>query len=257
VQRAVRTYWQDRDIAPAEGVGQTLYARLDQDAVHLSLDSSGDNLYRRGLKTHGAAAPLRETLAAAVLLLSGYDPERPLFDPMCGSGTFALEAALMAKRIPPGYARGFAFMQWPSFRPARWHHLKATAAEKVKRFDRPLIHASDIDPEMIRPLADCIQRNGLEDVVTVRRADFFALSAPPDSSGLIVLNPPYGRRLTPDAHLQEFYRSIHNKLSNDFNGWRIAWIVPRPEWVRRMARGLKPFNLVHGGLELTLLVGRL
>lgn len=257
VQRAIRTYWQGRDVAPLEGAGQTLFVRLDRDAVLLSLDSSGANLYRRGLKTHGAAAPLRETLAAAVLLLSGYDAEQPLLDPMCGSGTFALEAALMAKRIPPGYARGFAFMQWPSFRPARWHHLKATAAEKVRRIDRPLIHASDVDPETSDLLADCIRRNGLEDAVTVRRADFFSLSAPSDASGLIVLNPPYGRRLMPDASAQEFYRSIYSKLSRDFSGWRIAWIVPRPEWVPRKARGMKLFNFAHGGLELTLLTGRL
>ncbi|RJQ78104.1 MAG: hypothetical protein C4519_12530 [Desulfobacteraceae bacterium] len=254
VQQAIRAYWQALEIPARDDRGQTLYVRLDQDAVRLSLDSSGANLYRRGFKTHIAAAPLRETLAAAVLQLAGYDPARPLLDPMCGSGTFALEAALMAKQIPPGYRREFAFMQWPSFRPARWQHLKNTAAKQIRPLERPLIHASDIDPEACRRLAGCVRANNLCDAIAVSRADFFALAPPPGSAGLIVLNPPYGRRLPPEQPPETFYGHIAAKLARDFKGWQVAWIVPRADLLRGPL-GLKPLHLTHGGLSLTLLIG--
>lgn len=261
VQRAIRTYWQARDITSRHDGGQTLYVRLEQDVVRLSLDSSGANLYRRGLKTHAAAAPLRETLAAAVLQLAGYDPDRPLIDPMCGSGTFALEAALMAKRIPPGYSREFAFMHWPAFRERQWRFLKAGAAGRMRASASPLIRASDIDPGLCRRLSDCVQRNGLMDAVAVRCADFFALSAdaaagPDARPGLVVLNPPYGRRLRPDQGPRTFYRRIGDKLTRDFKGWQVAWIVPRPELVRGLPIVLEPIRLIHGGLPLILLTGK-
>jgi putative N6-adenine-specific DNA methylase len=260
VQSAIRTYWQDRDTAPGEGAGQTLFVHLDQDTVLLSLDSTGANLYRRGLKTHGAPAPLRETLAAAVLLLSGYDPERPLHDPMCGSGTFALEAALMAKRIPPGYARGFAFMQWPSFRSPRWHHLMSAAAKQILPCRHPLIHASDIDPAACRRLDECVQRHGLADAVQVQCVDFFSLTASASRSippGLIVLNPPYGHRLQPGQDPQAFYQRIGGRLACAYKGWQVAWIVPRPSWIRGIPLALNSIKLVHGGLKLTLMFGRI
>jgi putative N6-adenine-specific DNA methylase len=262
VQRAVRQYWRELGAAAIDDPGQTLFVRLDSDTLQLSLDSSGANLYRRGLKTHAAAAPLRETLAAAVLQLAGYDPTRPLLDPMCGSGTFALEAALIAKQIPPGFMREFAFMQWPSFRPARWNHLKTSAAKKVRTLDNPLIHASDIDPGICGLLEGCVRAHDLSDAVTVRCADFFSLPAEMSTGrdtgpGLIVINPPYGRRLRPDRLAGDFYSRIGAKLARDFKGWLVAWIVPRPELVSSVPVHLRPLRLTHGGLSLSLFVGRI
>jgi putative N6-adenine-specific DNA methylase len=124
-------------IAPAPEPQQRLLIRLDNDRVTISLDSSGDNLYRRGLKIHRVGAPLRETMAAFILARSGYRPDLPVIDPMCGSGTFSLEAALMAKAIPAGYHRSFAFMQWPAFRSRQWQYIKNTAARGIRQIARP------------------------------------------------------------------------------------------------------------------------
>ncbi|WP_155318089.1 THUMP domain-containing class I SAM-dependent RNA methyltransferase [Desulfosarcina alkanivorans] len=106
---------------------QTLFVRVVEDRYTLSLDSTGAPLYKRGLKSGPARAPLRETQAAAILMAAGYDPGRPLVDPLCGSGTFSLEAAMMAKRMAPGVKRDFAFMDWPAFRESRWAFFRRSA----------------------------------------------------------------------------------------------------------------------------------
>ena len=108
---------------------QRLFIRGVDDRFSVSIDSSGDLLYKRGIKTLAGTAPVRETLAAAILMLAGYSGNEALVNPMCGSGTFAVEGALMARNIPPGWNRSFAFMGWPGFRPAQWRHIR-NAAEK-------------------------------------------------------------------------------------------------------------------------------
>lgn len=252
-------HWSALGIEPVSGDDQTLHVRLVDDRVTLSLDSSGPNLYRRGLKTHAVRAPLRETLAAIILKIAGYRPDRPLVDPMCGAGTFSLEAALMAKSIPPGLHRHFAFMQWPAFRPAQWNHLCKAAGSRIRILDQPLIWASDIDGAACEKLARCVTQNGLDDAVRVETMDFFSLlpAQVTDRPGLLVFNPPFGRRLRPDAAVGDLYQRIALKLRRDFRGWRAALLVPG----RRLARSLNlPFkadDLEHGGLKLTLLTGRL
>jgi putative N6-adenine-specific DNA methylase len=257
IGRCIATHWEALGVAPAHDPGQCLFIRLQDDRVTLSLDSSGDNLYRRGVKTHGSRAPLRETTAAFVLTRSGYRPDRPLVDPMCGSGTFSLEAALMAKAIPAGFFRRFAFMQWPAFRERQWQYLKKNAARKIKRMERPLIWASDQDPAACADLSACAATSGLEDAIRVCCMDFFSLQAhridgPP---GLIVLNPPYGRRLGTDAGVADFYRRIAIKLTHDFKHWRIALLVPGKHLARTLPLPAKAFALKHGGLNVALLTG--
>jgi putative N6-adenine-specific DNA methylase len=262
VALALTDCWRNLGAAPADAPDQSLFVRLDQDLVTLSLDSSGANLYRRGLKTHGGQAPLRETLAAAILRMAGYNPERPLLDPMCGAGSFALEAALWAKQIPPGFHREFAFMQWPAFRPRQWQHLRTTAQKAIRSLPHPLIHASDLDPEACRRLAACVAHHHLDDAVDVQCHDFFALQPPPardghpPATGLIVLNPPYGVRLTPDQRMETFYKRIGAKLADDFKGWQVALIVPSPHLIGTQPFPTTSIPLLHGGLQLTLLVGR-
>ncbi|MBI5896740.1 MAG: hypothetical protein HZB24_12310 [Desulfobacterales bacterium] len=262
VVSAVTAYWHNQGAVPVETPTQTLYLRLTQDVATLSLDTSGDPLYRRGVKTHGGKAPLRENLAAAILAMAGYDPQQPLLDPMCGAGTFALESALWAKRIPPGFYREFAFMQWPAFRPKQWHHLKNATQKEIRELVRPAIHASDLDAEACRRLAECIAQHRLDDAVDVRQRDFFDLTPPlpqaghPPSAGLIVLNPPYGLRMAPDERLEHFYRQVGAKLAADFKGWKVALIVPSPQLVRTQPYPTASIPLRHGGLSLILLVGR-
>ncbi len=260
VGRAVQGYWQEQGGQVVNRGAQTIFLRILEDVVTLSLDASGANLYLRGLKTHGGEAPLRETTAAAVLLIAGYDPSKPLLDPMCGAGTFSLEAALMAKKMPAGMLRSFAFMQWPGFRPQTWQFLLRSAAQEVKQLEAPLIYASDIEEANCRRLADTVHRHGLEDAVTVQQADFFS-AGPPQSEkgkeppGLIVLNPPYGRRLQAGGSVKKFYQRIWAKLRSDFKGWRVAVVVPQKGLDVRVPPGLAQFPLQHGGIALTLVAG--
>lgn len=249
--------WSELGVAPSRVKDQTLFVRLQDDRVTLSLDSSGASLYQRGLKTHIAHAPLRETMAAAILITAGFRPDRPLVDPMCGSGTFSLEAALMAKNIPPGFFREYSFMHWPAFRPQQWAHLKKTAGQKVHRQDTPMIWASDSDETACARLDGCVERNDLKDAVTVSHNNFFNIQPKKltATTGLIVLNPPYGQRLPGQGDVKKQYREICAKLKKDFKGWRAALLVPKTVSTQPLGLSLKPLRMDHGGLQLTLLVG--
>ena len=131
---------------------QNIYVRGVDDRFTVSIDSSGESLYKRGLKQHTGTAPLRETLAAASLSLAGYSGKEPLIDPMCGAGTYSLEAALMVKKIPPGWFREFAFMQWPAYRTKRFEYLKRHFEDDFVQPDKPVIFASDKNPLACRQL---------------------------------------------------------------------------------------------------------
>jgi putative N6-adenine-specific DNA methylase len=260
LRETIESFWRSQDITPLFDSDQTLYLRLDTDIATLSIDSSGEGLYRRGVKSHEAKAPLRETMAAAILLLAGFNqsPGIPLLDPMCGSGTFSLEAALMRKRIAPGLLRKFDFMQWPAFRPRQWHYLKSEATKRIETLEAPLIHASDQSPDACLKLKESTHHAGLADAITIRTADFFQLPPDlvPDSGGLIVLNPPYGQRLEAGGAIKQFYHRIDKKLTADFKGWQAALVVPRRQWLPALAGRMESMPLNHGGLRLTLLTGR-
>ncbi len=242
--------------APADLLPQHLYVRAVKDVFTLSLDMSGEHLHKRGVKTRKGRAPLRETVAAGVLRLAGYDGRRPLLDPMCGTGTFSLEAAMMAKRIPPGGFRRFAFEQWPGFRPGRWTHLKRLAREGVRRLEAPLVFASDVRSPMVGGLKEAVRAADMEDAVRVRRMDFFDLSPGKicGEKGLLALNPPYGRRLGTPQESERLFGEIGRKIRRDFRGWRVALLAPA-EAIEKNARIQgKRTPLFHGGLGLSLTV---
>lgn len=259
LRQTIDDFWRSQDITPLSDSKQTLYVRLDADIATLSIDSSGEALYRRGLKSHEAKAPLRETTAAAILRMAGFEnsPGTPLLDPMCGSGTFSLEAALMRKRIASGLFREFAFMQWPAFRQRQWNYLKSEATKRIETLEAPLIHASDLSPDVCLRLETSAHRAGLADAIKIRTTDFFQIlpDSFPGTGGLIVLNPPYGRRLEAGGAIKRFYRRIDNKLTSDFMGWQAALVVPHRRWLPELAGRMESMPLSHGGLRLTLLTG--
>jgi putative N6-adenine-specific DNA methylase len=153
-------------LQPFNAAGQTstpqqVFVRGMRDRFTVSIDSSGENLYLRGLKTHPGRAPLRETIAAAALMRGGFTGAETLLDPMCGTGTFSLEAALVAKNIPPGWYRSFAFTGWPGFRAQRWDHLRRKRAETFRALSSPRIFASDLDPEACSALEASLRAHGL------------------------------------------------------------------------------------------------
>ena len=238
---------------------QRIYVRGIDDRFTVSIDSSGANLYKRGLKKHPGTAPLRETLAAASLMLAGYDTKQPLVDPMCGTGTFSLEAALMAKNIPPGWYRNFAFSGWPSYQEKRFEHLRQQAGNYFARPAKPLIFASDHDPTACRRLAHCTNRHGLSDTVEIAKRDFFELSPREfaTGTGMIAINPPYGQRIGTRPQSARLYKAICNKLETDFKGWKLVLIAAEKKVADTIPFRLKRHRFAHGGLKLYLMIGKI
>jgi putative N6-adenine-specific DNA methylase len=238
---------------------QHLYARAVDDHLFLSLDSSGDLLFKRGLKQDVGKAPLRETLAAAILKRVGYDGTQRLLDPMCGSGTFSLEAAMLAGNIPPGFFRDFAFMRWPAFRESQWRHLKHRAENTIKPQIKPLIFASDLDSKRTTELKKISDRFEWFRGIHVETRDFFDLR-PRDVTqkpGILVLNPPFGLRLKTLEQSKAFYGDIIRKLKTDYRHWQTAVLVKDKAIVKQFPDHFERHALFHGGIDLTLLIGKI
>jgi len=236
---------------------QHLYIRAVDDHFFVSLDSSGELLFKRGLKHDVGKAPLRETLAAAILKLAGYDGSQALLDPMCGSGTFSLEACMLARNIPPGLYRDFAFMQWPAFREPQWHHLKQKATNDIRPEKTAMIFASDKDSDRTTEFKNMSDNLDLLDVIQVETRDFFDL-APQNVTeipGILVLNPPFGIRLDANGKSKIFYRDIIKKLKKDFQHWQIAILVKDKTILKWFPDNFRRTPIFHGGIDLTLLVG--
>jgi putative N6-adenine-specific DNA methylase len=202
-------------------------------------------------------------MAAAILMLAGYDPGAPLIDPMCGSGTFSLEAAMMAANIPAGWFRDFAFMDWPAFRPEKWRHIRRAVQKTIIPAKSPVIFASDIDGAAVQKLSETVHSRHLSTAVRVRKMDFFALmprdievsSGVPEKTGLLVLNPPYGRRLGSWKAAETSVGRICNKLKSDFKGWHVALLLPDQDLLSKIPFPVTTRQLSHGGLKITLATG--
>lgn len=243
---------------------QQIFVRAFNDRFTISIDSSGELLHKRGLKIHGGKAPIRETIAAAILAKAGYHGEEPLLDPMCGTGTFSLEGAMIANHVPAGWYRNFAFMGWPCFRPSRWEYIRREAEKSIKRINKPIIFASDKDQNICLKLEKVIRENNLSGTISVLRRDFFDL-LPSDikrltkteRNGLVTINPPYGRRLGSKDNSEKTFIQICQKLKKDFKGWKIALIAPSRDLVKKVPFTVAAHDLFHGGLNLTFLTGRI
>jgi putative N6-adenine-specific DNA methylase len=249
----------DKKMTKIASTEQNIYVRGIDDSFTVSIDSSGNLLYRRGLKKHAGKAPLRETIAAAALLLAGYDGRDPLLDPMCGSGTFSLEGALMAKRIPAGWFRDFAFMGWPSFRPKRWNYMRRQAESQFIKPDRPLIFASDTDSGACQKLERCVQKYSMSDAVQVNSRDFFDLDLREltERAGVICINPPYGRRLGGRNQSEKFFQTICKRLKQEYRGWNLVLFAPSRKLAGTLPFQTKSYPILHGGLKLALLIGKI
>ncbi|AHG87609.1 RNA methylase [Gemmatirosa kalamazoonensis] len=230
--------------------GQLFVVRLFHDRCTVSADSSGALLHRRGYREALAKAPLRETLAAAALLAARWDPTTPLVDPMCGSGTIPIEAALLARRIAPGRQRRFAFEAWPDFEPARWRSLLARAdAESLPAAPAP-IHASDRDAGAVRATAENAARAGVAADVHVDRRPLSAL-APPERPGWVVTNPPYGKRVGETDTLGALYARLGEVLRERCEGWTAALVSADAQLERRVGlRWHEVLRTTNGGIPI-------
>jgi putative N6-adenine-specific DNA methylase len=247
---------QDRDIPVIQ---QRLFIRGMDDRFSVSMDSSGDLLYKRGIKTLAGTAPVRETLAAAILMLAGYTGNETLVNPMCGSGTFAVEGALMARNMPPGWSRSFAFMGWPGFRSAQWDHLRSDAENRFISGPLPPVIAFDSASVACDSLLRLAGSHAALDQIQVLEGDFFKLT-PGDLTiepGLVVINPPYGKRMGTRRESRLLIQDLMKKLKTDYRGWRFALMVPERSDLGDISPEWRFHSIYHGGLKLELLVGKL
>ncbi|CAB1077034.1 hypothetical protein JY97_06795 [Alkalispirochaeta odontotermitis] len=247
---------QGSNVRPAE---QSIYIRGVDDRFTVSIDSSGNHLHKRGLKKHPGRAPLRETTAAAALLLAGYRGHQPLIDPMCGTGTFSLEAAMLAGDIPAGWFRQFAFMQWPSFRRGQWEYLRNQVASKSNRKQVPTIFASDKEPAACRRLEKCLAQTRLSEAIKVSQRNFFDFSPKDltDQVGMVVINPPYGRRLETRPQSDHLFKKIYTRLKQEYRGWDLILISPNKKLARKIHFNLTKHQISHGGLRPVMMIGRI
>jgi putative N6-adenine-specific DNA methylase len=193
-----------------------VHAFLESARGTLYLDTSGEPLFKRGWRAGAADAPLRENLAAGILLLTGWKPEEPLLDPMCGGGTFLVEGGAMARGRPPGGKRRFAFESLAAYQGAVWERVK----HEVRGAERtPHLYASDTDPKALNAARRNLAEAGVERWVKIERADVLERSAPA-SQGVMVMNPPYGERMGSAEELASFYPRLGDALKQRFAGWR-------------------------------------
>lgn len=229
---------------------QLIFVRFDQDQCVISVDSSGELLHFRGYRQSAVAAPLRENLAAAMLLKMGYDGSQPLIDAMCGSGTLAIEAALMAAGIPPGRSRHFSFMYWPHYRPHVWTLCLQEQSKPTP--PKAVILANDLSSQALIATAGNADCAGVGDCLQLRQGRAEELRAPAPT-GILLCNPPYGERLGHSAQLLPWYKSLGDGWREAFPSWQIGWICVDPGFARAMhlnCRRLWSFS--NGGIKAEL-----
>jgi putative N6-adenine-specific DNA methylase len=234
-----------RPAATEDSAGLHLFVRFERDRCTFSVDTSGVMLHKRGYREETARAPMRETLAAGLLLLCGYDGTEAFTDPMCGSGTIAIEAAWIATRRAPGLERTFAFESFPSFDAAVLTALKQEARSRIAPA-RAAIEASDIHAGALGAAKRNSEKAGTA-FVRFDRVDAAVRGAPAEH-GLLVTNPPYGRRVGSGEELGALERA----LGGAFAGWRAGILLPRTTRWRVPRRIVRQHRLENGGIPVTL-----
>ena len=201
-----------------------LHAYLTADAYVYYVDTSGDALYQRGNRKASIEAPLRENLAAGILQLSGWQAGQPLLDPMCGSGTFLLEAAMIALNIAPGLNRGFGFEKLKNFESDTWKKIKNAALKNVKASTFQKIYGSDSDLRAVRIAKQNLEQAGLLEAVQLTQVNITEV-IPPADNGVLVANPPYGVRIGEDEELAVLYPKMGEALKRKFAGWNTYFLT--------------------------------
>lgn len=222
-----------------------LHAFRDQFTV--SIDSSGDTLNRRGYRAPGHQAPLNEVLAAGLLMLAGWNKSIPLIDPMCGTGTILIEAAMMGQNMAPNlYRSDFGFKNWSNYQPTLWNRVLADANAAVRKASLD-ISGGDIDPEAVRNANKSLRQFKLNDVVRIQQIPL-EKHHPKTPGGMLISNPPYGERI--GENMNDFYKTIGDTLKNNFPGFD-AWLLSSnmEAFKHVRLRASKKIVLFNGALE--------
>lgn len=229
-------------------------AHIYQDRCILSLDSSGTSLHRRGYRPAVGLAPLKETLAAALLDIAEWEPSLPFLDPLCGSGTLPLEASLKALNIAPGLFRHqFAFEKWPNFDEKLWKQLLDDAENSELPALKAPILGSDKDPDILNQAQLNAEQCGVADQVKFIQTELQELEAPADS-GVIICNPPYGERLGDTRELGDFYKLLGDIFKQRFKGWSAFVLTGNKELAKRVGlRAARRIPVYNGSISCTFL----
>lgn len=239
----------------ASNLPQLVIIRLVNDICSVSIDTSGPLLHRRGYRLETAKAPLRETLAAGLILASGWDAVSPLIDPFCGSGTIPIEAALISRRIAPGKNRSFAFMSWPNYDSTLWKKLITDAASAELNTSAP-IFASDRDEGAIRISQANAGRAGVLENIQATHLPFSALEPLP-APGWIITNPPYGVRVSPSKDLRDLYSQFGNVLFSKFSSWNIGLLSSTEFYAGHTRLHFENvIPLINGGIRVKFFLGK-
>jgi 23S rRNA (guanine2445-N2)-methyltransferase len=230
-----------------------IHVFIEEDRLMLYLDTSGDALFKRGVRHHTNIAPLRENLAAGILRLMNWKPGTPLLDPMCGSGTFLIEAAQMSLNIQPGIARSFAFEKLKNFDATLWETMREQAiAEQLP--PKPLgLYGSDLYGDALKAARRNLEEAGLSECAELKQANVLEISAPTEH-GMLVANLPYGERMGELDELAELYPKLGDALKKKFGGWT-AYLFTADKAILKMMR-LSPSSktpLFNGAIECRLL----
>lgn len=246
-----------------EGEAEQLFVvRFVHDRCTISVDSSGALLHRRGYRKATAKAPLRETLAASLLLASGWDGHAPLIDPLCGSGTIPIEAALMARGIAPGLAaedrepRAYAFLHWPEFDERAWRGVVDAARERIRGECGVPIQGSDRDAGAIEAAASNAERAGVAGDVDLSVRALSAIDAP-KGEGWLVTNPPYGVRVGDSDRVRDLYAALGRVTLQKLPGWTVALLSAERRLEQQVGLPFREaLSTRNGGIPVRVVVGR-
>ena len=231
----------------------TLHLILQRSDYYIYIDTSGEALFKRGYRIKDVEAPLRENLAAGIIRLSGWTPEQPLLDPMCGSGTFLAEAAMIALNKFPGMGRDFAFQSLANFDAKLWQQeLRAAQAAELKPKESLSLHGRDRESKAIEATRANLKSIDLAKYISLEKMDS-ASGRAPASRGVIITNPPYGERISDQRILKGVYERWGKRLKEDFGGWT-AWILSSDEELPK-GLGMTPsreVKLFNGALAVKL-----
>lgn len=255
VKDAIVDYWMEREnqrpSVKLEGADLYLNVHIAGDRVTLSLDSSGESLHKRGYRVANTQAPINEALAAGMLLLAGWNGQSDFYDPMCGSGTLLIEAALIARNIAPGvYRQGFAFEKWADFDADLWDEVYND--DSREREFKHKIYGSDAGFYAVQAATKNIQSASLQRDIDVKqiRIEELRLADTNTEGALVMINPPYGERLSQDKNVLRLYQDMGTALKHQFSG-ATAWVISSNEEALKCI-GLRPakkIHLVNGDLD--------
>jgi putative N6-adenine-specific DNA methylase len=230
---------------------QLFVVRMHRDLCTISADTSGELLHMRGYRLAVGKAPLRETIAAAMLLANDWAGDEALLDPMCGSGTIPIEGAMIARNIAPGLTRDFAFMRWPSYHAPAWKSLVADAKSAQRRAGAA-VRGSDRDAGAIEASRANAERAGVASDVTFGVAALSSVE-PPAPSGLVATNPPYGRRVSEGKDVRNLYAQIGKLMRGKLANWRLTLLSPEDRLASQLQLPLQPLlQTSNGGIRVKL-----